>query len=108
MKKKRSIQTAICAPFCAYYKPGKNEELACRADGIAERLIRSGIVLPAGKADRSFDRARAETLVEALCRACDFREDGCDFMMDRMAPPCGGFVLLARLLESGVIEIEDI
>jgi hypothetical protein len=29
-------------------------------------------------------------------------------MMDRQAPPCGGFVLLAQLIEAGIITIDDI
>jgi hypothetical protein len=47
-------------------------------------------------------------LVNVLCLACDFHEQDCDFMQDRAARPCGGFVLLEQLLGSGVITIEDI
>ncbi len=105
---KKSLETSLCMPFCTYYKPGKKEELACRGYLVVERLMRSGKIVPANGADKNFDRERAEPLVPVLCRACDFRIDGCDFVLDRKAAPCGGFVLLARLLEDGIIAIEDI
>ncbi len=101
------LKNSLCLPFCAYYKPGKNEELACRGYQVVERLMQSGKTIPFDVA-RDFDRRQAEALVKAMCRACDFRKDGCDFVQDRRAQPCGGFVLLARLLASGVIEIGDI
>ncbi len=98
----------LCLPFCSYYKPGKKEELACRGYVVVERIVASGRSLPLRGPGRDFDRAKAESLVQRMCPACDFQEDGCDFMLDRNAPPCGGFVLLVRLLESGSITIEDI
>ncbi len=102
------MKNSLCLPFCAYYKPGKNEELACRGYVVVERLMQSGKIVSAGGADRVFDRNRAEAMVKALCGVCDFQKDGCDFMLDRSVPPCGGFVLLARLLEAGIITINDI
>jgi hypothetical protein len=98
----------LCLNFCSYYKPGKNEELACRGHEIVQRLIRQGSKLDLAGGSREFDRARAEALVHRMCVHCSFEPDGCDFMFDRKAPPCGGFVLLAQLIESGVISIEDI
>ena len=108
MKKEPSLKDSLCLPFCAYYKPGRNEELACRGYEVVKRLMQSGKILPLSDAERRFDRSRAEAVVRALCTACAFQEDGCDFMQDRNAPPCGGFVLLARLVEAGIIEIGDI
>ncbi len=106
--KKKSLETSLCMQFCTYYKPGKKEELACRGYTVVERLMQSGKAVPANGADKGFDHERAEPLVSVLCRACDFHIDGCDFMLDREAAPCGGFVLLARLLEDGIIAIGDI
>jgi len=108
MKKGRSLRKSLCLPFCAYFKPGKNEELACRGYAVVERLLQSGRCLPFAPGGRDFDRIRAEPVVKAVCHACDFQKDGCDFMADRKAPPCGGFVLLARLIEQGVITLVDI
>ena len=98
----------LCLNFCSYYKPGKNEELVCRGYEIAERLIQRGKLPELAGAVRAFDRARAEPLAQRMCVQCDFGPEGCDFMLDRKAAPCGGFVLLAQLLETGVIAIEDI
>ncbi len=98
----------LCSNFCAYYKPGKNEGLSCRAHDVVQQLIRRGkltdLAGPCGK----FDCAKAESLVEWICVTCGFQDNDCDFMLDRKAPPCGGFVLLARLLEEGAVTPEDI
>ncbi len=102
------LKIALCSNFCAYYKPGKKEELACQGYRVVERLMQAGRSLPLQETCREFDRAQAEPIVQAMCTACDFRVDGCDFMLDRRALPCGGFVFLARLLETGRISIEEI
>ncbi len=98
----------LCLNFCSYYKPGKNEELACRGYEIVQRLVQRGKLLELAGGGREFDRARAESLVQQMCVRCNFQPDGCDFMLDRNAPPCGGFILLATLLESDAITMEDI
>ena len=91
-----------------YYKPGKNEEFACRGYEIVQRLVQRGKLLELAGCGREYDRAKAEPLVQRMCLHCDFQPDGCDFMIDRKAPPCGGFILLAQLIASGAITIEDI
>lgn len=98
----------LCLKFCSYYKPEKNEELACRGYEMVQRLIQQGKVPEVAGCGRQFDRARAESLVQRMCAHCNFHQDGCDFMIDRKAPPCGGFILLAQLIESGAVAIEDI
>jgi len=108
MKKNFPLNKTLCLNFCTYYKPGKNEELACRGYEVVERLMQRGKALAFEGSGTEFDRARAESLVQRMCANCDFRKDGCDFMMDRQAPPCGGFVLLAQLIEAGIITIDDL
>ena len=98
----------LCSNFCSYYKPGKNEELACRGYEIVHRLVPRRKLLELAGCGREFDRERAEPLVQRMCVRCNFQQDGCDFMLDRKALPCGGFVLLAQLIDSGAIPIEDI
>lgn len=70
--------------------------------------MQSGKALAFEGIGKEFDRAQAESLVQRMCTNCDFRKDGCDFMMDRQAPPCGGFVLLAQLIEAGIVTIDDL
>jgi hypothetical protein len=108
MKKLAGRNKTLCLKYCHYFKPGKNEKLVCRGHEIVERLIQRGFSIDAAAPGRDFNRSRAEPLVQRMCSSCDFRKDGCDFMLDRLAPPCGGFVLLARLAETGMITVEDI
>jgi hypothetical protein len=108
MKKIPPLYQTLCLKFCAYYKPGKKEDLACRGYEVVERLQQAGITMEVSPSEQKPDRATAEMLVQKMCITCDFHEKDCDFMMDRTAPPCGGFALLAQLLGSGALVIEDI
>src|SRR3990172_9206857 len=102
------LEQTLCLKFCSYYKPGKNEELACKGYMVVERLLREGKGLAIESNKNDSKPVSADTLVKTLCIACDFHEQDCDFMQDRAARPCGGFILLERLLGSGVITLEDI
>ena len=101
------IQT-LCLPYCIYYKPGKNDESVCRGAIVVDRLLRAGkpiaVVPPADKCRTVPD----EFLMRHLCSVCDFHEHDCDFMQDRAATPCGGFLLLEKLLVSGMLALEDV
>ena len=110
MKKdaKPELTQAVCVRFCSYYKPGRNEELACQGYLVLERLALQGIPVNSNKAERPRDRAGEEHLVRALCMACPFYEQDCDFMENSALPPCGGFLLLASLLAAKDISMEDV
>jgi hypothetical protein len=108
MMDKLPLEQTLCLKFCSYYKPGKNEELACKGYVVVERLMREGKSLVLENNSGGSGPVPAETIVKTLCIACDFHEQDCDFMQDRAARPCGGFILLERLLGSGVVTIEDI
>jgi len=102
------LEQTLCLQYCAYYKPDKNEALACRGYAVVERFLREGKNLVLDGQRREFEPAAAELIVTTMCTACDFYEHDCDFMQNRAAWPCGGFVLLSQLLESSVITIDDI
>lgn len=102
------LEQTLCLKFCSYYKPGKNEALACRGYLVVERLSGEGKSLVLENKSGDSSPVLRDRLVNVLCLACDFHEQDCDFMQDRAARPCGGFVLLEKLLGSGVITIEDI
>ena len=102
------MNKTLCLNFCAYYKPDKDEALACRGYEVVERLIQEGRPILFQKSGAPRDQATTELIVQNLCSACGFQEDGCDFMLDRKAPPCGGFLFLAQLLGEGTITIDDI
>lgn len=108
MKIERSLEQTLCSKYCAYYKRGKNEALACRGFVVVERLLheRKDLVLDCQL--REFEHATVGLMVKTMCTTCDFYEQDCDFMQNRTARPCGGFVFVAQLLGSGAITIEDI
>jgi len=108
MRIESPLEQTLCLKYCAYYKPGKNEALACRGYAVVERILqeRKNLILDCHL--REFEPATVGLMVKIMCTACDFYEQDCDFMQSRKARPCGGFVLLAQLLASGVITREDI
>jgi len=109
MMKNEALVRVLCLPFCSYYKPGRNEELLCRGALVIKRLMQSGRDVTAGETKLTNSNEAVPVLMgRVLCGDCDFREHDCDFAQDRQARPCGGYVLLSRLLDSRTISIEDI
>jgi hypothetical protein len=108
MKKPPPLGQTLCLKFCAYYKPGKNEELECRGYTVVKQLMRSGKAGVLDTFEKEHDRSTSEIIVQEICMNCDFHENDCDFMQDRATPPCGGFVLLTQLLKRNLISHEDI
>jgi len=108
MTRNEQLVRVLCLPHCKYYKPGKNEASVCRGAVVIDRLLRAGRrITTAGHAEQCGIPPDA-SLVNYLCTVCDFHENDCDFMQDQTATPCGGFLLLERLLGSGVITLEEI
>jgi hypothetical protein len=104
-----SLAEKLCANFCRYYKPSKNEELACIGFLIIERMLKEGIEIPFDKRDRIPRPATEGRLVQNVCVPCPFYESDCDFVKERGGSlPCGGFVLLGHLLEEGIITVDNI
>jgi hypothetical protein len=98
----------LCLKYCSYYKPGKNEELACGGYHVVERLMQAGRTITLETSRVTADTKVMSQLVQTVCKACPFHEHDCDFFQDRVAQPCGGFVLLSQLLASGRITIAEI
>ena len=108
MTKSSPLEQTLCLKFCSYYKPGKNEELACRGYLVAERLSKEGKNLVLEDSGGGSSAVLRDRLINVLCLACDFHEQDCDFMQDRAAPPCGGMVVLTQLLKTNQVSLEDI
>ncbi len=110
------LRDCLCGNICSYFKPWKDEEIACEGFLVVERLVREGKSLPFEQFGLPTDAAMQERLSRNLCSVCAFNEDGCDFIARRRDPsgandgksplPCGGFLFLAYLLERHVIEID--
>jgi hypothetical protein len=108
MRGKKTLEQSVCSQYCTYYKPDKDEALACRGYAVVEKFLREGKSLVLDGHRRDFEPDTAELIVKALCTSCDFFEHDCDFMQNRAARPCGGLVLLTQLLKAGMITIDDI
>jgi hypothetical protein len=103
------LHKRLCLNFCSYYKPSKNKELACRGFSVVERLLQRGKKIIFQKSEKVFAQATANELAKNMCITCSFYEKDCDFMKYKVnSPPCGGFILLGQLLESGSITLDDI
>lgn len=111
MKNKRKKKaTTLCENFCIYYKPGKNEDLACEGFAVVHRLIEHGKKIHLAKrTDIIPGRATVDALRSNVCRICSFHAGDCDYILTGgKAAPCGGFVLLSHLLEGGEITAEEL
>jgi hypothetical protein len=108
MGKNQTLVQKLCMPYCAYYKPGKNEELLCRGALVVNRVMLAGKAVVPAKPGAQPDAGTIELIVNKLCMACDFHEHDCDFMEDRHSRACGGFVLLSQLVMSGQIAVDEL
>ncbi|MBI5632110.1 MAG: hypothetical protein HZA15_01300 [Nitrospirae bacterium] len=112
---KEELEELLCAPYCSFYKPGKDEEPGCKGSVIFKNLFEEGKKVPV-RTDRivvSFETE--DDLFQAVCRTCPFFEQDCDFAewkrgdaVREALKPCGGFLCLGHCLDHGTIDIEDI
>jgi hypothetical protein len=128
------MKNSLCKKYCPYYKPARDESLACLGFLVIERLISQGVTIISEKTGRTIDFADSERLFKNMCVRCSFYENDCDFAMvsrshresdsvssalptggekqfsgkDNIPFPCGGFTLLGYLLGENIINIDDI
>jgi|WetSurMetagenome_2_1015567.scaffolds.fasta_scaffold296975_1 hypothetical protein len=117
------MRDEICRKFCHYFKPSKEEDLACLGFVVAERLIERGMKYSSGLPVRRPDEKTEEILVRNFCVKCPFYGEDCDYVLDcrrgksdaagihsdkEDPPPCGGFIFLGLLLEGRIVSIDDI
>lgn len=104
-----SMRQAICPVLCRYYKPGKREDPGCGGvEWLKQRphLQESVAGLSPLPHDELFNISDQDPRLLAVCEACEFRIDGCDFR-DPEVPrsdcsPCGGLRAIAGLLSAGL------
>ncbi len=116
MKHSPEITSIVCRPHCRFFRPGEKEELSCQGyKFLAQRMRPDGEAM---RAAREMARKEAPPSIfehdprieSVLCASCDFREEDCDFMGGMDLPdavPCGGYVLLKRLMREGVTEVSE-
>ncbi|MBS1125162.1 MAG: Radical domain protein [Nitrospirae bacterium] len=110
-RKRAKKDTTLCINFCQYYKPGRNEDLECQGFVVVHGLIKKGRKLSQERPGISAkpDARTLEGLKGRVCTACAFREADCDFILSGgTAAPCGGFSLLAHLLGSRELKLDEI
>jgi len=99
----------LCGNFCAYYKPAKAEELACRGFVVVKELMQRGKQVSFEESNKRPGLLTEEGLRKVLCLKCPFYEGDCDFILQEGdAMPCGGFIFLGLLIEKGMICIDDV
>ncbi len=103
------LQQDLCENFCAYYKPGKDETLACLGYLLLQWLQEKDNNISFEKRDRQPSPSGAEVLVDNICRICPFFDGDCDFVLHTEGSvPCGGFVLLGHLFDENRVSVDDI
>ncbi len=104
-----NLEKRLCKRFCFYYKPSKDETLACRGFLEVRRLAGKGGKFSFRMRRPSVSIGTAEALKRKMCMVCQFFKEDCDFILKGgKAYPCGGFLLLGQLVDEGAISIEDV
>lgn len=102
MDNKKHLIDLICKGYCKFYKESKNEELACEGFRFFERSFSPLPVDNTNKYNLPETFKYDSVLMDILCKKCDFLIDGCDYRDEKYhnkASPCGGFILLHRIME---------
>lgn len=104
-----SLSKQLCLRICPYYKPSKDEALACRGFVEVQMLLKKGREICLDGRSQPVRPETAKELVSKMCPVCEFYREDCDFIVNMMnASPCGGFSLIGQLIEDGTITVDDI
>jgi len=109
----------LCQNICAYFKPAREEAIACQGFVVVERLLTNGNHIVFDEPDKGYPYGVQKMLIQDMCTVCPFSQNDCDFILSELSSPlgeekketplpCGGFMLLAHLLESRIVKIDDI
>ncbi|MFN3395347.1 MAG: hypothetical protein ACK4Z9_00950 [Thermodesulfovibrionales bacterium] len=90
----------ICKGFCSFYKEGK-EEFTCGAynflvRNLTEKELSNQSVNMEKTPDLSFD----DYIKSTVCSRCEFLKEDCDFRAGKHSPPCGGYVVIEKLMRT--------
>ena len=114
MKDRDEITVLVCRLHCRFYKPDEKEEMSCAGYAFLSRWLSKerAVELAQNLGDAAtLKEFEHDPRIEAvLCASCPFREEDCDFMSEPPivgAVPCGGYMLLKRLLAAGSQEVEE-
>ena len=102
MDNKKHLIDLVCKGYCKFYKESKNEELACEGFRFFERSFSPPSIDNTNKYNLPETFKYDSVLMNILCKKWDFLVDGCDYRDEKYhgeATPCGGFILLNKILE---------
>jgi hypothetical protein len=115
MNPKKTIIDPVCRPYCIFFKEGQKEDMACQGVLSLEKLVNHGAITWSLVKKTAKKRAwwwqHKPVLEKCVCRFCDFLAEDCDFQSDAPSDdlePCGGYVVLAFLLDQGHIDENDL
>jgi hypothetical protein len=103
MKDRLHTET-ICRDFCIYFKEGKKEEFRCGGyTYLSEHLTVNELAclcntIPEKDIIKKNIPTDNKELFQLVCNKCEFLIDGCDYRDGCAAPPCGGYLLIDRLI----------
>jgi hypothetical protein len=102
--KNGALASSLCAEYCVFYRPEKDEELACKGYLVVRRLVEQERDLFSERGHGSLSIEAEDALFHAMCRECAFFGGDCDFASWKRGEsprtsreavkPCGGFLLL--------------
>jgi hypothetical protein len=112
---KKDFKDYICRPFCMFYKDGQKEEMACQGALVVESLVGQRRIsmeqVYLSIKDYQLCLKHKDTLTRYVCRQCPFMKEDCDFQSTAPShdlEPCGGYMVLACLIENRVIDTRDV
>ena len=111
---KKHFKDYICRPFCVFYKEGQKQEMACQGALVVESLVNKKLIsreqVYSSVKDCRFYLKHKDTLTRYVCLRCPFMKEDCDFQSTAPShdlEPCGGYTVLACLIENRVIDPGD-
>ena len=106
----------LCAPYCSFFRPGKDEELACNGFSVLMKLAASGLEIGVRPEKRDLQEKTEKDLFDAMCSRCPFFKEDCDYAswqrgelaarLRKEVNPCGGFFFLGLCIEHGSMDIQ--
>ena len=115
---KEELVKLLCSGYCTFYKPGKDEELACMGFTILEKLLDELKEVPARTEKTVLSLKTEEGLFRMICMRCPFFGQDCDFaawkrgeggnVAREAVNPCGGFLCLGHCIAHGTVDIQDL
>ena len=111
---KKDFEDYICRPFCMFYKEGQKEEMSCQGALVVEFLVSQKRIsieqVYLSVKDYQLCLKHKDTLTRYVCRQCPFMKEDCDFQSTAPSDdlePCGGYMVLACLIENRDIDTGD-